>query len=224
MKKLVLLFTGMLMGLATVSAAEKRSASQSTDLDLTSRYRYAQPILFVERGVEFLIFADGSFDFNTDLSSTTPNDNTYYYRRSSVRSGRNTNTTYGAPGMSFNNNNRGVLVTHDQLGRVRRIGNVFINYDQQGKIKRVGSVYMTYRNGQLAQVGGLRMLYNRQGDVIGTRGFVNHNNQSCNICGISGCRIDHYGGPSYNNDWNNENDHYYYRKDQDSLKKDKIKD
>ncbi len=63
MKKLVLLFTGLLMGLTTVTAAEKSSAKQGTDLDLASRYRYAQPILFVERGVEFLIFTDGSFDF-----------------------------------------------------------------------------------------------------------------------------------------------------------------
>ena len=77
MKKLVLLFTGLLMGLTTGSATEKISETKSIDLDITSRYRYAQPILFVERGVEFLIFADGSFDFNTEIFYDSPRD-VYY--------------------------------------------------------------------------------------------------------------------------------------------------
>jgi hypothetical protein len=66
MKKLVPLFTGLLIGLTTVSAAEKISATQGEDLIIT-RYGYAQPIQFVERGVEFLIFPDGSFDFITEF-------------------------------------------------------------------------------------------------------------------------------------------------------------
>ena len=52
MKKLVLLFTGLLFGLTTVTG-------NSTSLDLktsgksllTQRYHHAQPILFVERGI-----------------------------------------------------------------------------------------------------------------------------------------------------------------------------
>ncbi|WP_299126184.1 hypothetical protein [uncultured Winogradskyella sp.] len=228
MKKIVLLFTGLLMGLTTVTAAEKVSATQSVDLDLTSRYRYAQPILFVERGVEFLIFADGSFDFNTDLFSTVPDDDNYYYRRSKTRTRRSTNRTHGAPGTTYHNRERGVLVTHDRLGRVRRIGNVFINYDRQGRIKRAGTVYMSYRRGQLKQVGGLRILYNRYGEVIGTRGFVNHSNQSCGICGISGCTVDHYDSQSYgddwDDDWNDDDDHYYYKKNGKIKKRKKLKD
>ncbi len=226
MKKLVLLFTGLLMGLTTVTAAEKSSATQSTDLDLTSRYRYAQPILFVERGVEFLIFADGSFDFNTDLFSTVPDNDNYYYRRSKTRTRRSTNRTHGAPGTTYHNRDRGVLVTHDRLGRVRRIGNVFINYDRQGRIKRVGSVYMSYRRNQLKQVGGLHIQYNRHGDVIGTRGFVNYSNQSCGICGISGCTTNHFDSNHHNdNDWDedNDDDHYYYKKNGKIKKRKKIK-
>jgi hypothetical protein len=231
MKKIVLLFTGMLMGLTTVSAAENTSALQSTDLDLTSRYRYAQPILFVERGVEFLIFADGSFDFNTDLFSTVPDNDNYYYRRSNKRTRRGTNRTHGAPGHSYTHHNRGVLVTHDRLGRVRRIGNVFINYDRQGRIKRAGSVYMSYRRGQLKQVGGLRILYNRYGDVIGTRGQVNFSNQGCGFCGISGCTTNHFDQQSQNNhwdsdwhdDWNDNDDFYYYRKNGKIKKQKKLK-
>ncbi|MBC2844935.1 hypothetical protein [Winogradskyella flava] len=224
MKKIVLLFTGLLMGLTTVTAAEKISANQSTDLDLTSRYRYIQPILFVERGVEFLIFADGSFDFNTDVFSTVPDNDNYYYRRNR----RGSNRTYGAPGTRYHRGDRGVLVTHDRLGRVRRIGNVFINYDRQGRIKRAGSVYMNYRRGQLKQVGGLRVLYNRYGVVIGTRGHVNLSNQGCGFCGTTGCTIDHFDDHSYDDDWNDDWDddddnYYYYRKNGKVKKQKKIK-
>lgn len=228
MKKLVLLFTVMLMGLTTVTAAESSSEIQSTDLDLTSRYRYTQPILFVERGVEFLIFADGSFDFNTDLFATVPDYDSQHYRRSITRTRRSTNRTHGTPGATYSNRERGVIVTHDRLGRVRRIGNVFMNYDRQGRIKRVGSVYMSYRRGQLKQVGGLHIRYNRHGYVIGTRGYVNHSNQSCNVCGISGCTTNHFD--SYHNDdnnwdddWNDDDDNYYYRKNRKTKKQNKIK-
>ncbi len=224
MKKLVLLLTGMLIGLTTVTAAESHSATQSTDLNLTSRYSYTQPILFVERGVEFLIFADGSFDFNTDLFSTVPNDDNYYYRRSKTRTGRRTNRTHGAPGTTYTNRERGVIVTHDRLGRVRRIGNVFMNYDRQGRIKRAGSVYMSYRRGQLKQVGGLHIQYNRHGAVVGTRGYVNHSNQSCGICGISGCTTNHFDSNHHNdNDWDDDDDNYYYRKNGKIKKRKKIK-
>jgi hypothetical protein len=231
MKKIVLLFTGMLMGLTTVTAAETHSALQNTDLDITSRYRYAQPILFVERGVEFLIFADGSFDFNTDLFSTVLDNDNYYYRRSNTRTRRGTNRTHGAPGHRYSHHNRGVLVTYNRLGRVRRIGNVFINYDRQGRIKRAGSVYMSYRRGQLKQVGGLRIIYNRYGEVIGTRGQVNFSNQGSGFCGISGCTTDHFNVQSQHNqwdndwhdDWNDDDDFYYYRKKGTVKKQKKLK-
>ena len=70
MKTLVQLFTVLLIGLTTVSASESNVVTQGGDLDITKRYRYAQPIVFVERGVEFLIFPDGSFDFNTHIENS----------------------------------------------------------------------------------------------------------------------------------------------------------
>lgn len=211
MKKQVLFLVMVLAGITSATAATAGDAVLDREDLKHARYRYAQPILFVERGVEFLIFSDGSFDFNTDLSSTIPDDDNYYYRRSRTR--RNTNRTHGAPGHTYQHNNRGVLIKHDRLGRVRRIGNVFINYDRQGRIKRAGSVYMTYRRGQLRQVGGLRILYNRYGEVVDIRGQVNFNNPNCDF--------PQYG---YNDDWNNyEGDNYYYRRKGKTVKKKKLK-
>ena len=66
MKRAVLLFASLLIGLTTASASEIHTTHDGTSVDKNKRYRYAQPIVFIERGVEFLIFPDGTFDFNTN--------------------------------------------------------------------------------------------------------------------------------------------------------------
>ncbi|TCK69371.1 hypothetical protein DFQ05_0892 [Winogradskyella wandonensis] len=226
MKTVKLLLTAVLIGLTTVAVAsskEKGYATLEKDLDLTSRYRYAQPILFVERGVEFLIFADGSFDFNTDfLGNSALGNNFYRNRRGRI------NRASGAPGtQSRHFGARGVRVTHDYLGRVRRIGNVFINYDRQGRIKRAGTVYMRYKFGQLSQVGNLKLHYNRRGRLIRTTGFVNFSNQGCGFCGISGCQANHFDNHfPVNHDWDDnydfdDNDDFYYYRKNGTVKKHK---
>ena len=212
MKKYVLFLAVLLLGITPATATTAGDAVlDREDLNRT-RYRFAQPILFVERGVEFYIFPDGSFDFNTETFTTDPYDDDYYYRRNR----RGPNRTFGAPGTRYNPRPRGVLVRHDRLGRVRQIGNVFINYDRQGRIKRAGSVYLSYRRGQLRQVGGLGILYNRYGEVIGTRGIVNASNQNCGLWDNEGFTDQHFDNDPYfddwNEDWNTNDDFYYYRK------------
>ena len=138
MKRQVLLFTMLLIGLTTVTATEKRLITPGEDL--ITNFRYAQPIMFVERGIEFMIFPDGSFDFNTNAVNNAPHGNHYYYRQSRTVTRRGSvNTTFGAPGTVngvrySTTRNHGVLIQHDRDGKVRRIGNVFINYNRIGKI------------------------------------------------------------------------------------------
>ncbi|MDO6596839.1 hypothetical protein Q4512_07915 [Oceanihabitans sp. 2_MG-2023] len=229
MKKLVLLFTGMLMTLTTVTAAEKITATQKQGEDLNiSRYSFIQPIQFVERGVEFLIFPDGSFDFNTNLDYTQ--GDTYYRApnpRTTTTRTRSVNTTFGAPGTRVTYSNSsirptgGVIITHDRDGKVRRIGNVFVNYNREGQVKRLGSVYINYnRQGLLTQVGGLQIRYDRNNNIIAITGHVNYSNQGYNVFN---------SGYASNNDWdNNHNDYnnddfYYYKKDGKTVKQEKLK-
>lgn len=227
MRKLVLLATVLLSTLATVYANDNTNRNITIE---TSRYSYSQPFQFNERGVAFFVFPNGEFDFNTH-----PN----YYRGNGRRT--SVNTTYGAPGRRkghYNHyyNNPGVRIEHDNLGRVRRIGNVFINYDRSGRVKRVGSVYVRYHHRLLKQIGGLRVTYDCYGRIIRTTGAIKHN--SCHICGVVSCGINHNGyhsGPDYGYDnhdndygddgyYGNDNDQYYYRnngnkKDKKSPKK-----
>ncbi len=232
MKKLVLLFTGLLIGLTTVTA-ETKSASQGEDLVVKKNY-YVQPILFTERGVEFLIFPDGSFDFNTELNYTQ-GDN-YYRRTQNTTRRRSVNATYGAPGTHVTYSNprdRGVIVTHDRDGKVRRIGNIFLNYNRYDQIKRIGSVYIGYnKHGLVNQIGGMRLKYNKRGQLKKVTGHVNRYNSNCGFCGISGCHADHLGGHNHDDfdddyddfdyDYNDNEDYYYYRKGK-KIKKAKLK-
>lgn len=223
MKKQLLFIAVMLIGLTSATATTAGYAvSNGEDLN-NARYRFAEPIVFIERGVEFLIFPDGSFDFNTEIVNNT---STVYYRSNTRRT--SVNTTYGAPGTI----NRvhyssprptGVIVTHDANGKVRRIGNVFINYDREGRIKRAGSVYMSYQrgNGLLRQVGGLRVNYNRWGEIVHLTGVVNQYNtgfdNSLNT-GHNGNNVIGYNDVDYYDD-----NYYYYRKNGEIKKTKKIK-
>lgn len=211
MKKFYLLFVGWLLSVTATQANEMSNRFNGSENGLTNRYNYAQPIQFVERGVEFFIFQNGEFDFNTHpivYNST---------RRASV------NTTYGAPrvrtrGNFRNTRNIGVRVEHDFNGRVRRIGNLFINYDRLGRVKRIGSIYMNYdsRLGKITQVGGLHLRYNRFGRLISQVGSVKPIT-SCAFCEATNCSMNH-GNIHLDDDFQSghdlpayDEDLYYYK-------------
>lgn len=205
--KSILIFTVLLSGLTTASASEMNSEKRNGILDNT-RYRNAQPISFVERGVEFIVFPDGSFDFNTEIGSFGD----LYYRGTTYNKTRRSsvNTTHGAPGQ--NQYGGGILVTHDVYGKVRRIGNVFINYDREGRIKRAGSVYMTYNrgNGMLTQVGNLKVRYNAWGEVVNLYGHVNQESLFMNGAISEGyTQTSGYPTGYYTN--THSQDNYYYK-------------
>jgi hypothetical protein len=202
MKKITLLVASIFVfGGSVANATEKIdfSVERRSPVD----FRNADPIVFTERGIEFFIFPDGQFDFNT-RPSTGSTGGMYY--KAGKKNGRN--KTYGAPA-SFRNGNYGVRVEHDNMGRVRRIGNVMINYDANDRIKRIGSVYMSYNRYALEQVGGLQIIYNRRGEIVdmvgnvkGGRGYEYSQNNNGN-----------YGRDrDYDYDQNsNDQDQYYYK-------------
>ena len=197
MKKITLLVASIfLLGGGAANAAEKIAFSVETKSPVD--FRNPEPIVFIERGIEFFIFPDGQLDFNTRPSK----GGEQYYQ---TNSRGDVNRTYGAPKF-HKNKNYGVKVAHDNMGRVRQVGNVFINYDSNDRVKRVGSVYMTYNRYALEQVGGLQIMYNRRGQIVDTVGNVN------------GGKGFHYNQNNYqNNDYtyehnqNDNDDKYYYR-------------
>jgi hypothetical protein len=167
----------------------------------------AEPIVFMERGIEFFVFLNGDFDFNT-----RPNDchGGIFYRRGGTRGTTAVNVNYG------------VRIEHDSFGRVRRVGNVYINYDVYGRVKRIGTIYMSYNSFAVTRVGNMRIIYDRRGRIVDVFGFINYANNGYvynprgmrNSGGNSG-----YGySDDYNTDYGNDDDYYYYRKDGSKVK------
>lgn len=196
MKKITLLVASIFLVGSVANASEIINFSDENRFPLD--FSDANPIEFTERGITFYVFPDGQFDFNT-----TPSYGEIYYkpaRNSSV------NKTFGAPA-TLRNSNRGVRIEHDEMGRVRRLGNVFINYDGYDRIKRIGSVYMTYNRFALAQIGGLRIIYNRRGMIVDFIG---------NVKGFRNYNYNPYNNEDYNYDNEteyNDEDYYYYKSD-----------
>lgn len=177
MKKITLLVASIfLFGGVVANATERNDRRSAVD------FRNADPIVFVERGVEFYIFADGQFDFNT-----RPSNGDVYYKS-------------GRRNANVQNRNYGVKVEHDNRGQVRRVGNVMINYDANGRVKRVGSVYMAYNRYALDRVGGLQIIYNHRGQIVDIVGAVN------------GGRVYQNNNNNYGNNQNrNDEEDTYYR-------------
>lgn len=227
MKKQVLFIAMVLLGLTSAKTTAVNAETKDGDLNRTTSYHYAQPIVFIERGVEFLIFPDGSFDFNTNFDNWFDGDD--YYRTTPNTRRSSVNTTYGAPGTVSRIHYRaprshGVLIQHDANGKVRRIGNVFINYDREGRIKRAGTVYMSYQrgqNGNLKRVGGLQINYNRWGEIVNISGVVNHNNAMLNPNIQTNFEVNYSHNDFDNYDTND--DFYYYKKGAEIKKQKKIK-
>lgn len=208
MKKITLVLSAVVLLFGTSIAkasAEKVFDDVERGMYPPVDYRYAEPIVFMERGIEFMVLPNGEFDFNT-VATTAP---------------RPRNTTYGAPRGNaygyYGNSNVGVRVEHDYMGRVRRIGNVYINYDNVGRVKRIGTVYMRYNSFALTQVGGLRIVYDRRGRIVNIVGNVNSSSYGYNYSPQGNHYSPsngNYNYDDYNDDYGyNDNDFYYYRTD-----------
>ena len=62
MKKITFLVAGIMLLTGTAKASE---IIKITDEVTRARFSFDEPISFMERGIEFFVFANGEFDFNT---------------------------------------------------------------------------------------------------------------------------------------------------------------
>lgn len=208
MKKITLLVASIFLAGGMAYASENPVFSDNNGKrGIGVDYHNAEPIKFMERGIEFYVFPNGDFDFNT-----RPQDShgDYHYKTAGKR---------GTVIVDRHPVNYGVKIEHDAFGRVRRVGNTFINYDAFDRVSRIGTVYMRYNRFALTQIGGLRIVYDRRGCIIdmfgnvkGYRGSYNDNWNNPRGGGYDYPR----GGGHYNDDEddNGYNSDYYYKNEE----------
>jgi hypothetical protein len=177
MKKLLVLAVLFLGGITA-------QANQVTDLDHGQkkgiRYNQAQPITFVQKGIQFFVYTDGDFDFQLIRSNNRGRRGTQYLN---------------APGSTFGVNypyNTSRLVRYDYWGNINKIGRNHIFYNRNGRVNHIGNTTMRYRNGRLARIGNMTVIYDLRGRISRLQGQIHHNHTACGICGISGCSTNHF--------------------------------
>jgi hypothetical protein len=192
MKKGILILVGMFMMVAAVEAKTGNKLPNRIGVN----YAYNEAVNFVERGIEFFIFTNGDFDFNTHQ-----NDSYYDYNGSRIK------------------NNSHVRIDRDYRGRITRVENVFINYDYRGNVSRVGSIFIGYRRDRLTKVGDLRIRYDRYGYPVfygNVRNYYYNNGVRFNISFGDVC--DYNDAYFYRSDFNRnynqfrEDSNFYYYK------------
>jgi hypothetical protein len=186
MKKITLLVASILL----IGNVAKASELNFTDDETRTRFSFDEPIAFTERGIEFFVFPNGDFDFNT-----RPDDSQGgYFFKGAGKKGSD-KITDRRPG------NFGTLIEHDSFGRVRRVGNTFINYDTRDRVNRIGTVYMKYNRFALTQIGGLSIQYNRFGEITDMFGTVKGRRNTGFV----------YPQNNHSTTYNNSNSNYYYK-------------
>ena len=156
MKKLVVLVVLFLGGMTA-------QANEVTNLDHVNttgiRYNTPQSISFTQRGVKFIVFPNGEFDFKF------------------LNTQHNGRRGYNAPGTTYNNRKTS-YVSYDNYGNVTKVGRNYINYNRNCDVNQIGNITLRYRNGRLVRVGNLNIFYNRYGKIAYTEGHVIHNNHN----------------------------------------------
>jgi hypothetical protein len=176
MKKITFLVASILLiGGGVANATEKNDMPQQKVVAVD--FRNAEPIVFIESGIEFYVFTDGQFDFNARPSGRD---------KSFRNNGRGSGNREYSVAASCRRDNYGLIVEQDRLGRVRRVGNVAISYDRNDRVQRVGAVEMEYSRYALQRVGGLEIIYDGCGQIVdtygsvkGLRGYANNDNDRC---------------------------------------------
>ena len=163
MKKLIFLFSGLLLSLITVNASTTKTTNQ-TQINSSYNNGYGNSFIFVEDNVEFSLFPDGQFDFLIDK-----------YRKN-VSISISTNNTQ----VSFNSgHNYNAYVQYDEYGAVIQVENTPVFYDDFGRVNQIGSIYINYNAyGTIHQVGGLYVHYRNRQYFSHCTGFINPFNTS----------------------------------------------
>ena len=191
MKKALLLFLGI-MSFVSVNANDFSLSTKKSTIN-----RYDETVTFIEKGVQFHVFLNGDFEFDT------PNRNRRYYDYNGNRARRNT-----------------LRIDRDYEGRIKRVGRNYIRYDYKGNVTKIGNIRLYYRRGLLRRVGDLKITYNNWGDpyyygnVNRFRSYDDEFNFSINIGPIFSYNDNYFYKREFRNNYRKykeDRNYYYYR-------------
>tara|TARA_R110002020_G_scaffold424442_1_gene633649 strand:- start:4353 stop:4895 length:543 start_codon:yes stop_codon:yes gene_type:complete len=145
MKTKVLYLGALFLIGAAAQAKTTPTVQKSVNIEVKSYSPFA-PVAVIEKGIEFLIYPNGTVDFNMPRSSVS-------IGRRSVKEIRSNKSVVI--------NKRGIYrpgyVRYDRAGRLIQVGKVPLFYKQNGKIAKVGNTAIQYHKGRIYRVGNIKM-------------------------------------------------------------------
>jgi hypothetical protein len=174
MKKVHLFAIAFLVGI-TAQASINTAHSSATPQGNNDRYLNSQSVSFVEDGVMYEVFLNGSFQFDLPF-----NQNNYRGRKVKTRNGN----AYGLSRQRVNRRIFNMPIFKDRHGVIHTIGQTQLTYNRYGRVNRIGSVKLNYSRGKLQSVGGMHIIYNRRGTVAHTIGHINAQNRTYGVCAV----------------------------------------
>lgn len=197
---------GLLLLLGLLSFSTAQSNDFNTSAKKTTTNQYGEAVTFIERGIQFHVFLNGDFEFN----SLTRNSKYYNYN-----------------GRTYKNNS--LRVDRDYRGRIKRIGSNYIRYDYRGNVTRIGNIKLYYNRGLLRRVGDLKISYNSwgepylYGDVNQYSNYDTDFHFSINIGTVFNYNDRFFYNRSFKNNYKKyrEDKNYYYYKANSNAKVDK---
>lgn len=125
MKRGLLLLLGMFVMVSTVEAKEGINPTERIGVN----NRYNEAVSFIERGIQFQVFLNGEFDF----------DSRY------IRERRNSRVRISRDYKGRINRVGNVFINYDYKGNVRKIGTIYMSYNR-GRLTRVGNLRVNYNS------------------------------------------------------------------------------
>lgn len=167
MRPLLLLIALLFLG----TTPTKATSVNNTEHHLKeSRRSILKPVNFVENGIQFFVYPDGSINFNIPRSSYTVGRRTaqmVYIPHDS------------SPYSSLNPYRRG-YIKYNKLGQVNAIGNTPLYYDRYKRIQQIGNIVIHYKRGRLNRIGNMKVHYDRSGNIFKTTGIIDKRLQKNN--------------------------------------------
>lgn len=148
MKKLLLFFASCFLIHTATNAAT------------TNNRHNEDPFVFLENGIEYAVYKEGGFDFNT-----IPQTNRIHINTSRVH-------------INFNSGyNTSPFVQKNRYGDIVRIENTPICYTYDGKVSRIGNINIRYnRYGYVSSIGHLNINYTNHYNNYSCSGYINTRN------------------------------------------------
>lgn len=193
-----LLLVALFLGGITTQAIAQRHDGVVVKKGNKHRYYKSQSVRFVENGVLFTVYTDGTFSFTDQFYGKPYRKNRRVHKMNYYGKSRQ----HG----KYRRGYRPIRVDTDPFGNIIGVNGICISYKRNGKVKQIGTVPIFHKRGYMVQVGGMTLQYDRFGNIRNRFGIINRHNDD--FWHTNWYTYNDYGDDDWDDDWDDDDRHY----------------